>query len=151
MGIGKGNPAVERLKAAVIDSSVLLKWFRVDEPYAETAEALRQAYLDDRVDLTIPDLATYEVANVMRYRSPSNAAAAVETLFDLQIPMVRLDHALLQRVVRTAARYEVTVYDATFLAVAETLRLQLVTADKRFYRAIRALPGTFFLSDLKLG
>lgn len=151
MGIGKGNPAVERLKAAVIDSSVLLKWFRVDEPHAETAEALRQAYLDDRVDLTIPDLAAYEVANVMRYRSPSDAAAAVETLFDLQIPMVRLDHTLLQRVVRTAVRYEVTVYDATFLAVAETLRLQLVTADKRFYQAIRALPGTFFLPDLRIG
>lgn len=151
MGIGKGNPTVERLKAAVVDSSVLLKWFRVDEPHAETAEALRQAYLDNRVDLTIPDLAAYEVANVMRYRFPSDAAAAVETLFDLQIPMVRLDHTLLQRVVRSAAQYELTVYDAVFLAVAETLKLQLVTADKRFYKAIQRLPGTFFLADLRIG
>lgn len=150
MGIGERDPAVERLKAAVVDSSVLLKWFRVDEPHAETAEALRQAYLNDRVDLTIPDLAAYEVANVMRYRASDEAMAAVETLFDLQIPMVRLDHPLLRRAVRSAAQYELTVYDAVFLAVAETLKLQLVTADKRFYRAIRTLPGTFFLSDLRI-
>ena len=150
MGVCERDPAVERLKAAVIDSSVLLKWFRVDEPHAETAEVLRQAYLNDKVDLTIPDLAAYEVANVMRYRVSDDAMAAVETLFDLQIPMVRLDHPLLRRAVRTAAQYELTVYDAVFLAAAETLRLQLVTADKRFYQAIRRLPGMFFLPDLKI-
>lgn len=140
---------MERLKAAVVDSSVLLKWFRPDEPHAEAARAIRQAYLDERIELTIPDLAAYEVANVMRYRASEKVAAqAAETLFDLRIPIYRLDHQLLQRVVQTAVQYETTVYDATFLAVAEILHLQLVTADKSFYHAVQRHPGTFFLPDL---
>jgi predicted nucleic acid-binding protein len=152
MGFNERSSPVERLKAAVVDSSILLKWFRPNEPHADTANAILRAYLDERLELTIPDLAAYEVANVMRYRTPEvDAAQAAETLFNLRIPIYRLNYPTIRRAIQASVQRDISVYDATFLAVAETLRLQLVTADKRFYQAIRSLPGTFFLSDLKLG
>lgn len=152
MGFNERSSAVERLKAAVVDSSVLLKWFRPNEPHADIAEAILRAYLDEHLELTIPDLAAYEVANVMRYRTPEiDAAQAAETLFNLRIPIYQLNYPMIRRAIQASVQRDISVYDATFLSVAETLRLQLVTADKRFYQAIRSLPGTFFLSDLKLG
>ena len=142
---------MERLKAAVVDSSVLLKWFRPEEPQAGTAVALRQAYVEERLELVIPDLSAYELANVLRYRASETVALqAVESLFDLRVPIHRMDRPILQRAIQEGVRYGITVYDAVFLAVAEALHLQLVTADRRFYQAIRRLPKVFLLSDLKV-
>ena len=152
MGFNQRSSPVERLKAAVIDSSVILKWFRPQEPHAETANAILRAYLDERLDLTLPDLAVYEIANVMRYRtSESETVQAAEVLFNFRIPLYRVSYQTIRRAVQVSVERDITVYDATFFVAAETLRLQLVTADKRFYQAIRSIPGMFFLSDLKLG
>lgn len=142
---------MERLKKAVVDSSVILKWFRPDEPHAAQALAIRQAYLDERLEIVIPELAVCEVANVLRYRaSEATAVQSVETLFDFRIPICRLEHHTLQQAMKAAFRYNITVYDAIFLAVAEELHLQIVTADRPFYSAIESVPRVFFLSDLKV-
>jgi predicted nucleic acid-binding protein len=142
---------MERLSAAVVDSSVILKWFRPKEPLGQSALAIRQAYLDEKLELVIPDLAVYEVTNVLRYRaSEVLATQAMESLFDLRIPIHRLSHQMIRQTLEGAFQHDVTVYDAAFLAVAKTLRLQLVTADHQFYRAIHRFPGVFFLADLKV-
>lgn len=142
---------MERLKAAVIDTSVVLKWFRPDEPYSSTALVIRRAYLEETLELVMPDLALYEAANVLRHRaSETMAVQAVESLFDLRLPIHRLDRQGLQNALRVSFRYQITVYDAVFLSVAQGLHLQLVTADRQFYQAIHQLPGIFFLQNLKV-
>lgn len=141
---------MERFSAAVLDSSVLLKWFRPEEPFAEAAQALRRAYVEERLELVIPDLALYEVANVLRYRGPASAAQqALDSLLELRIPLHRLDAQTLHAATEAAFRDQITVYDAVFLAVAERLRWHLVTADRPFYDAIRRRPRVLHLADLK--
>lgn len=142
---------MERFSAAVLDSSVLLKWFRPEEPLAEAAQALRRAYVEERLELVIPDLALYEVANVLRYRGPESAAQqALDSLLELRIPLHRLDLQTLHAATEAAFRDQVTVYDAVFLAVAERLHWYLVTADRPFYHAIHRRPRVLHLADLKL-
>jgi hypothetical protein len=46
------------------DASVVIKWFRQGEVLAEQAVALREAYLDGQIEVTVPSLLTYELANV---------------------------------------------------------------------------------------
>jgi len=54
--------------SALLDSSVILKWFRRNETWREVALQLRQTYLDGHMLIYVPDLLIYEIANVLRYK-----------------------------------------------------------------------------------
>jgi len=60
----------------VVDSSVLVKWF-VPEPDSTLAIALRQAHIDGRIRIAVPDLALLEVANALRYKFSAADEATV--------------------------------------------------------------------------
>lgn len=64
--------------------------------------------------------------------SPSQAERAIDDLLDL--PLVILPVASLLRRV-WSLRGNLTVYDASYVTVAETLRCPLVTADRRLANA----------------
>ena len=48
--------------SVVLDSSVVIKWFRRYEVPQEQALELRQAYLDGHLFIHVPDLLIYEIA-----------------------------------------------------------------------------------------
>ena len=52
----------------VPDTSVIIKWFRQGEILAGEALAVRAAYLEGRIQLSVPSLVAYELANVLRYK-----------------------------------------------------------------------------------
>ncbi|MDO8390554.1 MAG: type II toxin-antitoxin system VapC family toxin [Actinomycetota bacterium] len=85
-----------------------------------------------------PDLLRLEVLSVLRRQtavgllSPSQAERAIDDLLDL--PLVILPVASLLRRV-WSLRGNLTVYDASYVTVAETLRCPLVTADRRLANA----------------
>jgi len=53
----------------VLDTSVILKWFRQEKVLASQALAPRDAYLDGRIVVTVLSLVAYELANVLCYRA----------------------------------------------------------------------------------
>jgi predicted nucleic acid-binding protein len=88
--------------------------------------------------LVAPDLIDLEVVSVWRRQvvgrsMPARRAAdAISDLADL--PLRRASHwPLLDRIWQL--RHVVTPYDAAYIALAETLDVVLVTADKRLSRA----------------
>lgn len=88
--------------------------------------------------LTAPELIDLEVMSVWRRQvaaglmSARRATDAVSDLADL--PLRRSSHGpLLSRIWQL--RQTVTVYDAAYVALAETLKVVLVTADRRLARA----------------
>jgi predicted nucleic acid-binding protein len=52
----------------VVDASVVAKWF-IPEPYKDNAERLLRDFLNDRIELTAPDLLIAEVGNLLWKRS----------------------------------------------------------------------------------
>jgi len=56
------------LDSVVLDSSVVIKWFRRYETLCEQSVKLRQAYLAGRLFIIVPDILIYEIANVLRYK-----------------------------------------------------------------------------------
>jgi len=56
----------------VLDASVLLKWF-LQEPGSDSALELKHRYLEGDVAIALPDLALYEVPNVLRFKRELNA------------------------------------------------------------------------------
>ena len=140
-----------RQTVVVLDTSVIIKWFRQGEVLADQALALRDAYLNGEMAIFVPSLVAYELANVMRYKedlSTEQVQEAVESLFDVgwewSVPSV----AVMSRAIEIARRCETTVYDATFAALAESLDAPLITADERLAGRLEPLSLVRFLGEL---
>jgi predicted nucleic acid-binding protein len=99
------------------------------------------AHTIDSGDITAPTLVTYETANVIRKHelsgqiSADQAAQAHADLLDLAIELWPYD-ILASRA--WELRQNLSIYDATYVALAEITDLILVTLDKRLAKA----PGT---------
>jgi predicted nucleic acid-binding protein len=138
--------------AVVLDTSVVIKWFRQGEVLAEQALALRDAYLDGQIEVTLPSLLAYELANVLRYKTDlttGQVQAAVGSLFDMGLAWVLPSGAVMERTVEIARTCDTTVYDATFAALAESLGATFVTADERLVRRLETLAFVCFLGEVE--
>ena len=141
----------------VLDASVVLKWF-VDEEDSDQALRLREEFYTGEREIVIPDLLLFEVANALRY-NPSFTAEeikeAVKTLFDIEIEIITPTYSLLAKAIELAESLDVTCYDAAYLALAEELGFEFITADARFYRKVgeKVKPEApiKLLADLKAG
>ncbi len=137
--------------AAVLDTSVVLKWFRKAEIDRDKALHLRSEYLNGKLRIIIPGLLFYEVANVLRYkpdmtqRKVSSALISIENMgFDVVSP----NASTLSEAVKLAYTYNITVYDATFVSLAVEHNCHFVTADEKLYNKITALPDVHLLHDI---
>lgn len=137
----------------VLDTSVVIKWFRQGEVLAGPSLALRDAYLDGQIVVSAPSLLAYELANVLRYKgdlSTSQVQEAVQSLFDMGLGLVPPLSSVMRRAVEIAHTCDTTVYDAAFAALAESLNAVFVTADEKLARKLGTLPCVRFLRDIDL-
>ena len=114
----------------VVDASVVVKWFNPEE-LSTKALKLRSKYTNAQVRLFAPNLLAYEVINALRWNKEFNekdVLSASQSLKDIGI--VYKDFSL-ESAIKIAYRYGLTVYDATYLALAKELHGLLVTADKK--------------------
>ena len=122
----------------VPDASIILKWVlpREKEPFSRQAQAIGQAFYDNEIDLIIPSLWVYEVANVLTIKYPEVARVLLSHLFNLNIPVVHPSSEHIELATRLVARHVVTFYDASYLALAITTNALFVTADEKFLRKV---------------
>jgi predicted nucleic acid-binding protein len=117
------------LNEAVLDASVLLKWFRGEgERHLAAARALRAAFEADELFVFAPPLIRLEIVNVAGRRWGFGEQALLELAAALDELGLELREAELERVARRTAR-GLTAYDAAYVAVAEAEGVQLVTDD----------------------
>ena len=128
---------------SVLDASVILKWF-LNEDGSDRAVQLREEFFRGRREIVVPDLLLMEVANALRYNPTFDVKEireAIETLFDIGIVIVTPTCSLLARAIELAKSLDVTCYDAIYLALAEELDFEFITADKKFWERVREEPG----------
>ena len=138
-------------RSVVLDSSVVVKWFRRYETLWEQAFKLRQAYLDGQLFIHVPDLLIYEIANVLRHKpdiDETRVQHAIQSLFDMGIGIEHIGLGVIGRAIEIAYSCDVTVYDAAFVALAEQLETDLITADEKMARQLRAMPRIYYLADI---
>jgi predicted nucleic acid-binding protein len=138
--------------AVVLDTSVIIKWFRQGEVLASQALVLREAYLNGQITISAPSLLVYELANVLRYKSDlttSQVQEAVQSLFDMALEWILPSAAVMRRAVEIARIYETTIYDAAFVALAETSSATFITADERLVDRLKTLSFVQFLGQVQ--
>jgi predicted nucleic acid-binding protein len=142
---------VERTpQTLVLDASVAAKWFLKEED-TEKAVLLRDAHTDGRLTLTAPDLIIYEVANALNYHPKLTEAdldASLKDLLELDIELVSPSKEFSSQTVRTARKLEISVYDASYIALSDIIATNLVTADRKLHEKISKKQQSYLLSEM---
>ena len=141
------------MNAAVLDTSVIIKWFhRESEDHVDRALLLRRAFVEGALSVIVPDLLIYEFGNFLRFRSgleSDDALTAIRTLWTLGLDVHPLDSILSELMVKLAIEYQVTAYDAAFVALSDTLSCPLVTADRMLYEKLNKKHAVMQLSQVE--
>ena len=142
------------MKRIVIDASVALKWYLPDEEEEDRALHLLEDHASDRVLLLAPALLEFEVANglVMAKRrgrvGDDDARKAMDGFRDLGIGLYPLS-PLLSKVLILCERCHVSAYDAAYVALADDLKIHLVTADRRLFDSTRKLRFVKWIGEFR--
>ncbi len=123
----------------VVDASVVLQWL-LEQPSTRSTEILER-HLSGSEPLVAPELLNYEVGNVLVTKVKLTSQDSSELFghfLDLGIETYSLGADEYQTSLDIACRYKLTVYDASYLALALALEVKLLTSDKRL--ATRAGP-----------
>lgn len=128
----------------VVDASVAFKWLIPDaaEEDVPAAKALLVDHIEGRVEIAVPALLYYEVANILlfgRSRPPiDDAGEALSDLFAIPLVVAAPTSDAADAALRLASQYRLSYYDASYVALAEELDCTLITADQRLARRTRA-------------
>jgi predicted nucleic acid-binding protein len=134
----------------VIDTSVVYKWY-VEEEDTHKALTIFNAFSSGKLELSLPDIVFYELANSLRY-NPQNTeedvAEVIDNLSELNLEIVVITPGLIKNAIKLAYKYNITVYDAVFVALAQDLGFEFITADKKLFEKIKELPFVKSLRDI---
>lgn len=122
------------MSEVVLDSSVVLKWFRSrGERHLDAARALRDRFESGDLHVVVPPLSYLEVLNIAarkwgwdEARLDRTAAALSELRFEAVLPEIRS--------VARWASHGLTAYDASYVAVADRVGVPLITDDSELVR-----------------
>jgi len=118
------------LKEAILDASVVLRWFETThEPATMAAYALRQSFESGALTVVAPSLLFLEVVDVAGRSWSWQQSALLELASTLQALRFEVRDPELRDIARWTAR-GLTAYDASYVALAESEALTLITDDR---------------------
>lgn len=120
-------------KKYIVDSSVIVKLLNTnDEEHIEAANNLLSDTLDGYAELIAPELAKYEIGNVLlksKKLVPKESDISFTTLYSLPVTFVTESEKLARETFLLAYTNNITYYDASFLALAKLYNATLVTEN----------------------
>jgi predicted nucleic acid-binding protein len=126
----------------VIDCSTAMKWV-VMEPDRAKAILLRDDFRNGLHELLAPDLFPVEIANALlvaerrKLIGPGDGAVCFADVMQTP-PFIHAAAPFLTRTYEIAHRYQRTVYDCLYVALAEREQCEFVTADIKLVNALQA-------------
>jgi len=134
------------LSPCVIDASVLIK-LSLQEEHTADVRYIIQCYMNEEMpgSLAIPDFCYIECANILwkhvrkQSMTQSLARLALAQLRQLEIPTTPMSE-LMERAHDIACFYDISAYDASYIALAERQAMPLITADERLIQKLSGSP-----------
>lgn len=144
---------ITKLSNCVLDTSVIIKWYSQDnEADCEKANRLIADCKNGNLKLLIPDLLIYELGNALlkgKQFSYLQLKLALDHFYSLKVEIFSASYNLLDKAIQIASEYKLTVYDATYIALAQIKNCQLITANPRCFSKVKE-DFVINLSDLKM-
>lgn len=114
----------------VLDASAVAKWFVKEEEYHEMRK-IRDLYLEGKISLYIPSLLFIELANTLRYIKGLTSLDVINAVRALKMLHLNVADSIkvLDRAIEVAFSYNITIYDAIYVVLAENINATLITYD----------------------
>ncbi|MGI8788365.1 MAG: type II toxin-antitoxin system VapC family toxin [Pyrinomonadaceae bacterium] len=129
------------MEKLVVDSGIAVKWFASEEDSAQ-ALLIYDEFERENVELLAPDLIYAEYGNIIWKKQifqgleQADAKIAIREIkkvsFVITPTILLFDEAL-----QIAVKYKRTFYDSLYLALSVKENCEFVTADEKFYNAVR--------------
>lgn len=134
----------------VLDASVIYKWY-VDEDNSDKANKILEDYKSGKIEISIPDLLILELSNALKFNpkiTSSEINEIIDNLYALELNIIIPTIELIKSAVKLSYDYEITIYDAIFVALAKDLEFEFITAYKKLYNKIKSIGFVKLLSNL---
>ncbi|MDP3732945.1 MAG: type II toxin-antitoxin system VapC family toxin [Candidatus Daviesbacteria bacterium] len=137
----------------VIDASLAFKWFEIEqEEFIEKAIKILQDHLLGKNIIVVPDLILYELSNSWSTKSRLTAKEIKIYLKDLEKYQLKLEPVnldILNQTVDFSKKYDISVYDALYIALAKQKKCKLITSDQKLASKVN-LSFVKLLEDYKI-
>lgn len=125
----------------ILDASVVIKWFKSSqEENREKALVYKNQQKTGEIQIHIPALFYFELFHILLLKDKNIAPLDILEIKKMLSRLNLVEDALSNDDILFAARlvrkYQITFYDASYVALAKKLGGDLITADKKLVQAI---------------
>jgi len=134
----------------ILGASVVVKWFS-EEEYTDKALEIRELIRMGKEKVVVPDLLLYELANALKHNpnfDANDVRDALTSIFDMDMDIVTPIPETINSAVTLAFEYNITVYDAFYVALAKETELTFITADRRLCERVNNLDFVNFIGEI---
>ncbi|PJA02017.1 VapC toxin family PIN domain ribonuclease [bacterium (Candidatus Gribaldobacteria) CG_4_10_14_0_2_um_filter_36_18] len=136
----------------VIDASIIVKLAKKEEG-TNQAIALKEKHIKGEERIVVPPLLFYEVANALLYAKElkdKEISDFLEILSELDFEIIELSIKDIIKATILGRKRGITVYDTSYLILAEKLGVDFITADLDLFKKVKDLNFVKLLSRDKL-
>lgn len=126
-------------ESIVVDASVVVKWY-ITEKYSEEALKIRDRHVNGEIQLLAPTLLPYEVINALKYSNlytENELKLAATSLLNYGISLHPVTVKYAEKIVEIAVENNITVYDASYIALSVINNTRMITADEKLIEMLK--------------
>jgi len=123
----------------VLDASIALKWFFPQEKDSEIAQKILRKIKKGQIKAIAPQIFFFEVINVIKTKAKSTSndmLGVINKIFSLNLISEKVDLSLLKRANLYAQKFNLSIYDASYIALADINKATFITADEKMARKV---------------
>ncbi|GAH49854.1 unnamed protein product [marine sediment metagenome] len=136
----------------ILDASVILKMI-FEEQDTNLVLQLIENHITGKEKMAAPELLYYELANVLATKTPlsvKSSSSALTEIFNLEIETYTLGVEEFLSSINISYKYKISVYDASYMILAERLNCNFITADVKLVKKTKDLKFVRLLNDIKV-
>ena len=124
----------------VLDTNVVAKLF-LKEEWSEVAVAIKSAHIQNEVEAVVPSLLKYELISALKSKGfkKEEIKEALEVIRDYAFSIVELNDFVFNKVADFAEDYNISAYDAAYVALAHHMGIVFYTADDKLLLKVKKL------------
>lgn len=141
-------------RRVVLDASVIAKWF-LEEEYRDGALKIREDFIYGKIRILAPSILPFEVLNAIRFSRGDISPSCLEdiatslSLYGFELYDLTFNDDYRREISHISLGRSVSVYDASYVALAKVMRTDLFTADERLIRRLKGSDEEKYVFHIK--
>jgi len=118
---------------AVADASIVAKWF-LEEQFSDKARQLRDSFVTGKLTISVPSLLFYETLNALWHSGlfkEEELTLVARALTKYGLDVWEPKGKTYEQSAMLSLKHDISVYDASYVALALHLKVILYTADSQ--------------------